>query len=167
MIEHLVEPAPDAVPIRPLSTERLKEWLARQEKRIAAWVAANGFTAAGGKICILPDVEGGIGEVLLGVAEEDDLWAYGGLPASLPEGTYRLVEDGLGEAAQGRAALGKVLPRLEAQSDWTKDRIEAIARSLAEAEGLKLGEVAQPLRAAVTVAPKYSRTWRSASRLSS
>jgi leucyl aminopeptidase len=109
MIECLVDAAGLATPIRPLSQAGLKAWLARQEKRIAAWVAANGFTAASSKTCIIPNAEGGIGEVLLGVAEEDDLWPYGGLPTSLPEGIYRLVEDGLGEAAQGRAALGWAL----------------------------------------------------------
>ena len=109
MIEHLIEPTLTAVPIRPLSAAGLKDWLARQERRIAAWVEANGFTAAGGKTCLIPSAEGGIGEVLLGIAEEDDLWPYGGLPAALPEGAYRLIEDGLDEAAQGRAALGWAL----------------------------------------------------------
>ncbi|MDF2763326.1 MAG: leucyl aminopeptidase [Rhodospirillales bacterium] len=109
MIEHLVEPASSAIPIRPLTPEALKAWLPRQERRVAAWVEANRFKAASGKTCLVPDAEGGIQEVLLGIGEEDDLWPYGGLPAALPEGTYRLVEDGLDEAAQGRAALGWAL----------------------------------------------------------
>jgi leucyl aminopeptidase len=109
MIEHLVEPAPSAIPIRPLSPESLQEWLPRQEKRAAAWIEANRFKAASGKTCLVPDAGGGIAEVLLGIAAEDDLWAYGGLPASLPEGTYRLIEDGLDEPALGRAALGWAL----------------------------------------------------------
>jgi leucyl aminopeptidase len=109
MIEHLVEPAPSAIPIRPLSPESLQEWLPRQEKRAAAWIEANRFKAASGKTCLVPDAGGGIAEVLLGIAAEDDLWAYGGLPAALPEGTYRLIEDGLDEPALGRAALGWAL----------------------------------------------------------
>ncbi|MBS0471358.1 MAG: glutamate--tRNA ligase [Proteobacteria bacterium] len=48
-----------------------------------------------------------------------------------------------------RATIGKVLPALEA-TDWSGPALEAAARNLAEAGGLKLGQVAQPLRAALT-----------------
>jgi glutamyl-tRNA synthetase len=50
---------------------------------------------------------------------------------------------------EARAGLVKVLPALEA-TDWTGPALEAAARSFAEASGLKLGQVAQPLRAALT-----------------
>jgi glutamyl-tRNA synthetase len=42
-----------------------------------------------------------------------------------------------------------VLPALEA-TDWTGPALEAAARAFADAAGLKLGQVAQPLRAALT-----------------
>ena len=48
-----------------------------------------------------------------------------------------------------RATLGKTLPALEA-TDWSGPALEAAARTYAEANGLKLGAVAQPLRAAIT-----------------
>ncbi|MBV9905177.1 MAG: glutamate--tRNA ligase, partial [Alphaproteobacteria bacterium] len=51
--------------------------------------------------------------------------------------------------AEGRATLAKVLPALEA-TDWSGPALEEAARAFAAAEGLKLGQVAQPLRAAVT-----------------
>ena len=50
---------------------------------------------------------------------------------------------------EGRAALAKVLPALEA-TDWTGAALEAAARAQAESAGLKLGQLAQPLRAALT-----------------
>jgi glutamyl-tRNA synthetase len=50
---------------------------------------------------------------------------------------------------EGRAALTAVLPGLEA-TDWSGPALEAAARAHAEAAGLKLGQVAQPLRAALT-----------------
>lgn len=109
MIEHLVEPTASAITLRPLTSAALGVWLAAQEKRVSAWVEATRFTAASGKTCAIPDSEGGLGEVLVGIAEEDDLWPYGGLPSTLPEATYRLVEDGLDESAQSRAALGWAL----------------------------------------------------------
>lgn len=50
---------------------------------------------------------------------------------------------------EGRANLASALPALEA-TDWSAAALEAAARAHAEAGGLKLGAVAQPLRAALT-----------------
>ena len=50
---------------------------------------------------------------------------------------------------EARAALAAALPALEA-TDWTGPALEAAARAHAEAAGVKLGQVAQPLRAALT-----------------
>ncbi len=61
----------------------------------------------------------------------------------------------LDEAAQknlppeARHVIGRALPLLEA-TDWTGGALETAARSFADAERLKLGQVAQPLRAALT-----------------
>jgi len=47
--------------------------------------------------------------------------------------------------------LAKVAPLLGAlEGEWNAASLEAAVRSFAEAEGLKLGQVAQPLRAALT-----------------
>jgi glutamyl-tRNA synthetase len=51
--------------------------------------------------------------------------------------------------AEARVTIGKALPSLEA-TDWTGKVLEAAARAFADAEGLKLGQIAQPLRAALT-----------------
>jgi glutamyl-tRNA synthetase len=51
--------------------------------------------------------------------------------------------------AEARAALAAALPALEA-TDWTGAALEAAARAHAETTGVKLGQVAQPLRAALT-----------------
>jgi glutamyl-tRNA synthetase len=51
--------------------------------------------------------------------------------------------------AEGRARLGRLV-RVLASTAWTAADLEAAARSLAEAEGAKLGQFAQPLRAALT-----------------
>ena len=48
-----------------------------------------------------------------------------------------------------RELVGSTLAALEA-TDWTAAKLEEAARAFAEAKGLKLGLVAQPLRAAVT-----------------
>jgi len=64
-------------------------------------------------------------------------------PRDLDEGAAKLL------SPEGRAVLAAVLPALEA-SDWTAPALEEAARAHAEARGLKLGQVAQPLRAALT-----------------
>lgn len=50
----------------------------------------------------------------------------------------------------GREIVAGLLPALSAVSDWTVPSLEAVVRDHAEKEGLKLGKVAQPLRAALT-----------------
>ena len=49
-----------------------------------------------------------------------------------------------------RALLTRLAQRLEERHDWALEDIEATVRAFAEEENLKLGKVAQPLRAAVT-----------------
>ncbi|MFK3667369.1 glutamate--tRNA ligase [Ochrobactrum teleogrylli] len=51
---------------------------------------------------------------------------------------------------EGRAVLKSVLPDLEAAGEWTIESLDAIVRAHAEKTGLKLGKIAQPLRAALT-----------------
>ena len=51
---------------------------------------------------------------------------------------------------RGAGVLRDLLPRLEALPDWTAATTEAAVRAEAEATGAKLGQVAQPLRAALT-----------------
>jgi glutamyl-tRNA synthetase len=52
-------------------------------------------------------------------------------------------------APEARLLLGRTLPALEA-TDWSGPALENAARAFAEMNGLKLGDVAQPLRAALT-----------------
>ena len=49
-----------------------------------------------------------------------------------------------------RSLLGEVLEAIEPVSPWSAPALEAAVRALAEANGIKLGQAAQPLRAALT-----------------
>ena len=51
---------------------------------------------------------------------------------------------------EGKAILRAVYPALEACTDWNKEQLDHIIRQYAEGAQLKLGKVAQPLRAALT-----------------
>ena len=52
--------------------------------------------------------------------------------------------------ARGRAHLAALLPRLESLPEWTAAATEGAVRAQAEETGAKLGDLAQPLRAALT-----------------
>jgi len=59
-------------------------------------------------------------------------------------------------AEGGAAFLAEALPALTRHAEWTAAALEAWARATAEAKGLKLGQVAQPIRVALsgsTVSP--------------
>ncbi|HEY8259690.1 MAG TPA: glutamate--tRNA ligase family protein, partial [Methylosinus sp.] len=51
---------------------------------------------------------------------------------------------------KARAALAELTPRLAALSEWSAATTEGVVRESAAAQGVKLGDLAQPLRAALT-----------------
>ncbi|MSP89750.1 MAG: glutamate--tRNA ligase [Alphaproteobacteria bacterium] len=53
-------------------------------------------------------------------------------------------------SGDARARLGRLADRLGELTDWSESAIDAAARALVEAEAIKLGDLAQPLRAALT-----------------
>ncbi|MBA1157314.1 glutamate--tRNA ligase [Microvirga mediterraneensis] len=70
-------------------------------------------------------------------------YLYAQRPLHMDEKATSLIAD-------GRTRLAGLPERLEAVSDWSATSVEAIVREHAEAIGAKLGQVAQPLRAALT-----------------
>ena len=53
-------------------------------------------------------------------------------------------------APEARERLGRLYAALEAMETWSEEPLEDAIRGFAEAEAVKLGQVAQPLRAALT-----------------
>ena len=51
---------------------------------------------------------------------------------------------------EGKAVLKALLPQYEALSDWSEATTQELAKQHAEKQGIKLGAVAQPLRAALS-----------------
>lgn len=118
-------------------------------------------------VAVLPEIEGGkeLAEALDDKGRAQLLLAMPGLkeraktlveladgakfifasrPLALDEKAASLLND------EGRAVLKPVYPVLEAMGEWTAESLDAAIRAHAEAEGLKLGKIAQPLRAALT-----------------
>ena len=65
-------------------------------------------------------------------------------PIPMDEGAAKLL------ASATPGLLDRARARFAAQPDWTAAALEAAARAMAESDGVKLGQIAQPLRAAVT-----------------
>jgi glutamyl-tRNA synthetase len=65
-------------------------------------------------------------------------------PFPLNEAAEKILSD------DARQTLGQLLPALAAAEDWSVEGLEAVVKSFAEQAELKLGKVAQPLRAALT-----------------
>ena len=65
-------------------------------------------------------------------------------PLDNEEKAEALLSDG------GRDVLKALLPHLEALDDWSLDTLDGTVRRFSESQDLKLGKVAQPLRAALT-----------------
>src|SRR5579872_32422 len=105
----LIDDHAGAVPLLAVSKNRLAAWRERAPARERDWVMATGFTGEGGKLALIPDQEGRLGRVLVGIAEgEAPMWAFAGLSDALPEGSYRIEALPEGTDAS-RAALGWVL----------------------------------------------------------
>jgi glutamyl-tRNA synthetase len=64
-------------------------------------------------------------------------------PIPIDAAARKILDDG------GAETIRAIFPALEAQTDWSAAALEAWARTTAEARGQKLGQVAQPLRAAI------------------
>ena len=151
MLDHLVAESRGApVPLRPVAAAELERCLAALQPKARAWAAATGFTAEPGKLLLVPNEAGGLGEVLVGMAPGDGLWTSAGLPTELPDGTYALA--GVEEAGlQTRLTLGWALggyafaryrpaPRPLAKLIWPgrcdRARVERLARGIGLARDL-------------------------------
>ncbi|MHB2169201.1 glutamate--tRNA ligase [Alsobacter sp. R-9] len=71
-------------------------------------------------------------------------YLYASRPVTVEAKAEALLADG------GRARIAALLPALEALDAWSAATTEAAVRQFAETTGAKLGQVAQPLRAALT-----------------
>ena len=75
---------------------------------------------------------------------ESSLFLIAKRPLVLDEKAKSLIDE------QAGGILMRLADRLENLEDWNKDELEAAVRAAAEAEAIKLGKIAQPLRAALT-----------------
>ena len=99
---------PGCIPLVPVPESEFDAWLERQDESLRRWLVTTGFKARPGSFNLVPGSDGQLQRVITGIASADDLWALGGLPASLPEGDYAL-DAALEPRQQERLTLGWAL----------------------------------------------------------
>jgi leucyl aminopeptidase len=110
VLEFFTSQQDNAIRIAPVSAAAIPAWLdAHPESR--EWVAAVGFKAAPGTFAFLPGKDGQPSAVLASPVDGESVWAFAGLPMTLPEGTYVLDLEGSDSATD--AALGWALGSYE------------------------------------------------------
>ncbi|MEM8798763.1 MAG: leucyl aminopeptidase family protein [Pseudomonadota bacterium] len=105
----------DGIPIIPLTASDLTPWLDTANPIAARWVKAQSFDASPGTLIQLPDPDGNISAVLVGVgdllasAKNPAIWALARAATALPPGTYRLDADQVPRVARHAMAVGWAL----------------------------------------------------------
>jgi leucyl aminopeptidase len=81
----------NSTPIIAIQTSEYKNYLASATESTRTWLAATDFRANPHTHALLPDANGRIALVLVGVRDADDLYAFSHLPLSLPPGRYSIA----------------------------------------------------------------------------
>jgi glutamyl-tRNA synthetase len=81
---------------------------------------------------------------LLELADNLVFYARSGAPQIVDDKARALL------TADAKTLLGRLATALEPESEWSEQQMEAAVRRFADAQGVKLGQVAQPLRVALT-----------------
>ncbi|MGR3321893.1 MAG: leucyl aminopeptidase family protein [Pseudooceanicola sp.] len=114
----------DALPLTLLTPDTLEGWLGDQPESLAAWVRGAGFTAALGKVLLLPGADGAPSGALFGMgtaeARARGRFHLAAAAAALPGGDWRLDDtlagDDLEEAALGWLFAGYAFDRYKTKS---------------------------------------------------
>lgn len=95
-----------SIPVTPLETTSFDTWLKKQSTPTKNWVKVSRFKAQSGTHCIIPNAQGKITEVILGIKDANDFWAFGSLPLVLEsDSTYYLNIDGWQKEQLQRAVI--------------------------------------------------------------
>ncbi len=80
-----------AIPIVVVHSASFDAFLAHTDARTRAWIVATEFCGKPHTHTLLPALEGGIAEVLVGVKDAGDVYALSHLPLKLPAGDYAIA----------------------------------------------------------------------------
>lgn len=81
-----------AIPLELVTAGSLGPWTKTQDNRVKVLVDATAFRADSGKTLVIPNAEGAIEKVIVGLGDVPDGFVLASLPGSLPPGDYALNE---------------------------------------------------------------------------
>ena len=81
------------IPVIPVIESEFGRWAEKQGNKLKNWLRINEFKGKSATVCFVPDKDGQLKQIFLGIENYDDFWAYGVLPPKLPEGTYQIKAD--------------------------------------------------------------------------
>lgn len=79
-----------AIKITPVIADHYAEWLSDEDQRIQNWLQTIHFDPEKNSLAMLPDEQGKLKRVFIGLKDEQDYWAFGALPAYLSVGSYQI-----------------------------------------------------------------------------
>ncbi len=85
----------NSIPLVPVYTDQLEDWLASQDNNTRNWLEQNEFFAKESQFCAIPDANNKIAKIVFGITGDDEhiRWALGNISAVLPAGNYYLEGD--------------------------------------------------------------------------
>jgi leucyl aminopeptidase len=83
----------NTIPIIAIQTSEYKNYLTNAADATQAWLTATDFRANPHTHALLPDASGRIAQVLVGIRDADDIYAFSHLPLSLPPGRYSITKN--------------------------------------------------------------------------
>jgi leucyl aminopeptidase len=109
MVEHFVaRGGKNTISVTPVLRKNYKSWLGKQAKATQNWLNGSGFEPDGGNVALIPDRNGRVARVVLGLGSHPGLWAFAALAGKLPKGRYAFDNTLTAQAAPD-AALGWAL----------------------------------------------------------
>jgi leucyl aminopeptidase len=103
MTVQLKKPAAGAVALHAVDRASFDEHLKAAPAATQRWLKATGFSGAPDSHALVPDADGSLREVWVGVRAASFPYPLSALPRSLPAGRYRLADEGLAIDAEAAA----------------------------------------------------------------
>lgn len=90
MLSCYAKKADQTIPIVPIIVDQFNHWVSSQPAAVKNWINVTNFSAKPDTFCLLPDSNGNLTQVLLGIKNAEDFWPFGLLSTVLPKNIYRI-----------------------------------------------------------------------------
>lgn len=114
-----------AIQLTPVVEKDFSTWSAAQPPHVQAWVTTAQFTGKSGSLCQTPNATGRLDQILFGISELEDFWAYQGVSQGVMPGFYQFGPSIQGQALEV-AALGWALGQYRFETYLAKKTVPAV-----------------------------------------